>query len=79
MKTTVELPAALVKEAKKMAIESDTTLRELIERGLHSVLAGQAGTLGTRPMPASLDDVGCGDWNGVPPDKYVHQLRQDWN
>jgi hypothetical protein len=78
MKTTVELPDALVKEAKKMAIERDTTLRDLIERGLHFVMAGPAGTFAARPAPPSLDDVGYGDWKGVTPDKYVHHLRQDW-
>jgi hypothetical protein len=78
MKTTVELPDALVKEAKKLAIESETTLRDLIERGLHQIMAGPAGAPAVRPVPASLDDVGRGDWKGVQPDKYVHHLRQDW-
>ena len=40
MKTTVELPDALLVAAKKHAAESRSTLRELIERGLRHELSG---------------------------------------
>ena len=41
MKTTVELPDALVREAKRIALREKTTLRALIERGLRGVLKGR--------------------------------------
>jgi hypothetical protein len=41
MKTTVELPESLLREAKRMAIKERTTVKALIERGLRAVVAGQ--------------------------------------
>jgi hypothetical protein len=41
MKTTVELPDALVREAKRVALREGTTVRALIERGLRSVVSGR--------------------------------------
>jgi len=38
MKTTVELPAALVRAAKELAAREGTTLRALAEAGLRRVL-----------------------------------------
>jgi len=78
MKTSVELPDALVKEAKKFAIETDTTLRDLIEHGLRQTVAGRVGGPGDKPVSTTLDDIGRGQWKGVQPDKYVASLRKDW-
>ena len=39
MKTTVEIPDALLEAAKKVASSEGTTLRELIEAGLRQTLA----------------------------------------
>ena len=41
MKTTVELPEALLREAKRVALRERTTVRALIERGLRTVLGGR--------------------------------------
>jgi hypothetical protein len=38
MKTTIELPNSLLKEAKALAARESTTLRALIEEALRSVL-----------------------------------------
>ena len=38
MKTTVELPDALVAQAKRVAAEEGTSLRELVEVGLRRLL-----------------------------------------
>lgn len=38
MKTTVEIPDPLAREAKELAARQKTTLRELIEAGLRMVL-----------------------------------------
>lgn len=39
MKTTVEISDSLLREARKMAAREGVTLRTLIERGLHRVVA----------------------------------------
>ena len=40
MKTTVEIPDALFRDAKEYAVHHGIPLREVFERGLRSVLAG---------------------------------------
>jgi hypothetical protein len=40
MKTTVELPDSLLREAKRVALREKTTVRALIERGLRNVISG---------------------------------------
>lgn len=41
MKTTVELPDTLLREAKRVALREKTTVRALIERGLRSVVGAR--------------------------------------
>lgn len=41
MKTTVELPEALLREAKRKAAREGTTVRALIEQGLRTVVRGR--------------------------------------
>jgi hypothetical protein len=41
MKTTVELPDNLLREAKRIALRERTTVRALIERGLRTVIGGR--------------------------------------
>jgi hypothetical protein len=38
MKTTVEIPDSLLREAKRVALRERTTVRALIERGLRAVI-----------------------------------------
>lgn len=58
MKTTVELPDALLAEAKRAAAEDGTTLRELVERGLRRVLHQRAQGGRFRLRDASVDGHG---------------------
>ena len=76
MKTTVELPDELLIEAKTRAVQTRSTLRELIERGLRSELqrprrVGSAGRGGIQwvtveggvPPGLALDDrASMSDW-----------------
>ena len=39
MKTTVEIPNALIEEAKKLAARENTTVKTLIEQGLRHVIS----------------------------------------
>lgn len=55
MKTTVEIPDALFAEAKRVAAEEGTTLRELVEAGLREVVQRRR-----RPRPFRLRDAGLG-------------------
>jgi hypothetical protein len=41
MKTTVELPDSLLRQAKRVALRERTTVKALIERGLRLVVAEQ--------------------------------------
>jgi predicted transcriptional regulator len=59
MKTTVELPDALVREAQQLARAERTTLKALLEQGLRVVLARRADAGGRfRIRDASVDGEG---------------------
>ena len=44
MKTTVELPEGLLREAKRVALREKTTVRALIERGLRMAISKKPST-----------------------------------
>jgi predicted deacylase len=79
MKTTVELPDAVLVRAKTVAIARKTTLRQLILNGLlrelQSSSAGQAGNL--HPVE-SLRVLESDLWADVKADQYVESQRQNW-
>lgn len=58
MKTTVELPDALVHEAKQLAAREGTTLRALVERGLRDLLRSRRARPDFRLRDASVDGRG---------------------
>jgi hypothetical protein len=69
MKTTIEIPAALFREAKKFAARHGIPLREVVERGLRQVLRG---TRPARPrfrlktVTTAGEGVACGeDWSTI--------------
>ncbi len=51
VKTTVEIPDALLKRAKRYAAEHDITLREVIEQGVRHVIQPQPETQKTVQTP----------------------------
>lgn len=65
MKTTIDIPDDLLLAAKRHALESGSTLRELVSRGLRSELSGPGRSRRRRPtfrlvtvrggLPAGLD------------------------
>lgn len=58
MKTTVNLPDELVREAQELARRERTTLRELIETGLRTVVKQRSGTSSFVLDDASVDGRG---------------------
>ena len=71
MKTTVEIPDPLAKEAKALARREKTTLRALIEVGLRHVLRDRPRKAGFRLRDASFRGNGLqpgfrdGDWQRI--------------
>lgn len=48
MKTTIEISDALLEQARRLAARENTTLRALVEQGLHKVIADKKRTAGFR-------------------------------
>lgn len=71
MKTTVELPDALLREAKRAALRERTTVRALIERGLRGVLESRRppNTFVLRDVSFAGDGLTSGrslsDWQAI--------------
>ena len=70
MKTTVEIADDLLRQAKKVALENHTTLRDLIERGLRrevedrsrSSFALSDESFGGSGTQSGVDE---GDWSAI--------------
>lgn len=76
MKTTVELPDALVLRAKRAALERSVTLKTLIERGLMRELNDPS-----EEPKDGLDELMTLDasiWGAVDADRYVQEQREGW-
>jgi hypothetical protein len=58
MKTTVNLPDELLHEAQELARRERTTLRELIETGLRTVLRQRSSTTSFELTDASVEGQG---------------------
>jgi hypothetical protein len=74
MKTTVELPEDLLLEAKRKALETRTTLRDIFERALRRELRQAGGRPAQRPRRIRwVTSAG-----GLPPDLDVSDRSQMW-
>ena len=71
MKTSVELPDSLLREAKRVALSERTTVRALIERSLRSVIANRrpAARFALRKASFRGDGLAAGaslrDWDSI--------------
>jgi hypothetical protein len=71
MKTTVELPDALLREAKRVALRENTTVKALIERGLRQVVGGRGKATAFTLRDASFEGDGLvegrslRDWEAI--------------
>ena len=76
MKTTVDLPDELLVAAKKRAVETRSTLRALIERGLRRELSGTRGRGSRRRSGIRWVTVD----GGLPPDLDLadRESMSDW-
>ena len=75
MKTTVELPEDLLLEAKRKALETRTTLRDILERALRRELR-QSASRRTRRRPRIRWITSAG---GLPPGLDVSDRSQMWD
>lgn len=75
-KTTVELPPALLRDAKRVALAERTTVKALIERGLRLVIGARAkrGRFSLRRASFKGDGLVAGrslqDWTAIRDDIY---------
>lgn len=70
MKTTIEISDTLLQEARKVAAREGVTLRTLVERGLHHVVAETRSGTPFKLRRASFKGKGLQvDLQGVPWDK----------
>jgi len=76
MKTTIDLPPSLLKQAKHKAIENNTTFKALVISGLKKEIASPAKTA-SDPIE-QLRDAGAQLWRGIKADHYVRELRKNW-
>ena len=74
MKTTIELPDALLLEAKRKALETRTTLRDILERALRQELR-QSVNRRTRRRPRIRWVTSAG---GLPPGLDVSDRSKMW-
>ncbi|HEV3279031.1 MAG TPA: hypothetical protein VG860_19725 [Terriglobia bacterium] len=74
MKTTVELPEELLLEAKRKALETRTTLREILERALRRELRQSA----SRPTPRRPRIRWITSSGGLPPGLDVSDRSKMW-
>jgi len=76
MKTTVDLPASLLKQAKHKALQNNTSLRALMISGLKKELASPM-TTASDPIE-QIRNAGKQVWRGIRADRYVDGLRKNW-
>jgi hypothetical protein len=76
MKTTLDLPEPLLRQAKREAIERRTTLKALVVSGLKREL--QKPSVGQMSPIKQLRSISRDVWRGVKADTYVRRLRRDW-
>ena len=76
MKTTVDLPESLLRQAKHKALQNNTSLRALMISGLKKELASPMKTVGD--LIEQIRNAGKQLWRGVRPDRYVRELRKNW-
>lgn len=58
MKTTIEISDALMEQARRLAARENTTLRALVEQGLHKVIADKRRASGFRLRRATFKGKG---------------------
>jgi len=76
MKTTFDLPDTLLRDAKRKALETNTTLKALVIAGLKRELQ-EPGPAQVN-LIAHLKTTDASIWRGVKADSYVRELRKNW-
>jgi predicted transcriptional regulator len=80
MKTTVDLPDELLREAQRIARDEGTTLKSIMEEGLRAVIARHRSALRFRLRDASVTGRGLqsefadADWSMIRQASYGDRL-----
>lgn len=61
MKTTIEISDALIRDARRLAAQEGVTLRALVERGLHRIIADTPQRRAFKLRRASFKGQGLND------------------
>ena len=76
MKTTIDIPDALLERAKQEASRQGTTLRDLVERGLTLVVKSAAQPPAFVLRAASINGQGATEWQTLSADDRVAQMYE---
>jgi hypothetical protein len=76
MKTTVDLPESLLKQAKRKALQNNTSLQALMISGLKEKLASPMKTV-SNPIE-QIRNAAKELWRGIKADRYMRELRKNW-
>jgi hypothetical protein len=76
MKATVDLPESLLKQAKRKALQNNTSLRALMISGLKKELASAMKAV-SDPIE-QIRNAAKEQWRGIKADRYVRELRKNW-
>jgi hypothetical protein len=78
MKTTIDIPDPLLREARKLASRDGITLRELFELALRRVIAEKKETRPFRLRKASFKGRGLHpDMQGADWDQFLEKIYED--
>lgn len=78
MKTSMQLPESVVREAKKLALEKGCTFRDLVLAGLRSQLREARSESVTSVVSRLRKGVDDGYWQKIGSDGYVAEQREGW-
>ncbi|HMP90249.1 MAG TPA: hypothetical protein PJ991_08600 [Kiritimatiellia bacterium] len=77
MRTTIDLEDGLARRVKKLAVDKNTSMKALIEDGLRLVLIKNQAVY--QSPEQKLKGLGKKAWDGIDPDHYVREQRENWS
>ncbi|MGJ3242376.1 MAG: hypothetical protein ACFE0O_05400 [Opitutales bacterium] len=75
MKTSIDLPEQLIRDAKRVALDRQVTFRSLVILGLETVIRGEQSS---KEILDALADLDPSPWQGIDADAFVAEQRKGW-